>query len=75
LINKPRQQLRQLLNRLPRNRQASRNQREDLKKGAIGALFYSRIGTPGKCLADRMVSDVFTLATFGAAVSWLVRKL
>ncbi len=32
-------------------------------------------GTPGSTLALRMVSEVFTLATFFAAVSFSVRKL
>lgn len=35
--------------------------------------FYSS-GTPGNCFAVRMVSEVFTLATFGAGVSLLVRN-
>jgi hypothetical protein len=35
---------------------------------------YSENGTPGTCLAVRMVSEVFTLATLGAGVSLLVRN-
>jgi hypothetical protein len=31
-------------------------------------------GTPGKCLAVRIVSEVLTLATLGAGVNLLVRN-
>jgi len=43
-----------------------------LGRGAHGRR--ASIGTPGWFLVVRMVSADFTVATFGAAVSWLVRN-
>lgn len=37
-------------------------------------LNVAQSGTPGSCLAVRIVSEVFTLATLGAGVSLLVRN-
>ena len=51
---------------------------ETLRARALERIRYMRltdqIGTPGSCFAVRIVSDVFTLATFGAGVSLLVRN-
>ncbi len=49
-----------------------RRQRAILQLGKVQLAYSS--GTPGICLAVRIVSEVFTLATFGAGVSLLVRN-